>query len=476
VRFPRLFTLWCAALLACTAAGAQTIRLKNGRSIAADQVRDTGETIEYDQGENSFAIPKSVVERIEATPVAPAAAAEGRSLSAVDLIKNEAELFVAPESASLPAVSPAAIDRDALRQFVEEAAATGDRHALAAAYDAAAVQLAIAHDHDGAASYLRLAMGIEPDSATMLAHYAGLLLSQQKYAEALPYAERAARLQPDRADVQALLGYADYFSDRIEPAIAAWRKSLALKPDATVARFLAKAERDQQAQRNYAELDTGHFTLHFEGGQTTPELRKQLLELLEADFNELVSVFGISPRQSIPVVIYSTRAFAEVTQAPAWVEALNDGKLRIPLENASSLTPELARVLKHELAHSFINQITHARCPQWLNEGIAQVVEGRVTSSGALAQIYAQHRQQPLAALEGPFTNFSGPAAALAYSESLATVEYIRDQYGFSDVVRVLQRIGGGLSGEAALRATIHSSYADLDSEVAHALARRYQQ
>ncbi len=479
MRLLSLLTAGFAALaLACALpASGQTIHLKNGRTIAADQVRDAGETVEYEQGENSFAIPKSLVDRIDLV-VAPRPAAElSAKLGVAEIMKYAApELFVEPQTgATKLGAGTRPVDRDVLRQWIAEAGASGDAHALAVAYDAAAVQSAMAHNQPAAGSYLRLALGIEPESPVLLAHYAGLLISQQQYAEAVPYAERAARLEPNRADVQALLGFAYYYSDRTAAAAAAWKRSLELKPDSTVATFLAKAERDQQAQRNYAELDTGHFPLHYEGGQTSPELRRQLLDLLEADFNELVSVFGVSPRQSIPVVIYTSHAFIEVTQAPAWAEALNDGKLRIPLEGATGITAELARVLKHELAHSFINQITHARCPQWLNEGVAQMVEGRASNGAALARVYSQHRQQPLAALEAPFTNLSGPAAALAYGESLAAVEYIRDQYGFSDVVRMLQRIGGGMTPEEALRATIHSSYSDLDGEVAQALTRRYR-
>jgi len=47
----------------------------------------------------------------------------------------------------------------------------------------------------------------------------------------------------------------------------------------------------------------------------------------------------------------------------------------------NSVTPELSRVLKHELAHSFINQVSGGRCPQWLNEGIAQALEPKSLSS-----------------------------------------------------------------------------------------------
>ena len=86
-------------------AAAQTIRLKNGRTISADQVRDAGDIIEYEQGENSFAIPKSVVDRIEAAaPVGPRAAADfNASLSVAEVMRNDSStLFVETESSALP--------------------------------------------------------------------------------------------------------------------------------------------------------------------------------------------------------------------------------------------------------------------------------------------------------------------------------------------------------------------------------------
>jgi len=62
----------------------------------------------------------------------------------------------------------------------------------------------------------------------------------------------------------------------------------------------------------------------------------------------------------------------------------------------------------------------------------------------------------------------------LAYDESLAAVDYINNTYGMSDLMRVLERLRQGSSTEAALRATIHSDYGQLESEVGKYLARRY--
>jgi len=76
--------------------------------------------------------------------------------------------------------------------------------------------------------------------------------------------------------------------------------------------------------------------------------------------------------------------------------------------------------------------------------------------------------------LEGSFMNFNSQEARLAYDESLAAAEYIRDTYGMSDVRRILERIGSGSSAEAALRATIHSSYGDFEAEIAKYLNSKY--
>jgi hypothetical protein len=69
---------------------------------------------------------------------------------------------------------------------------------------------------------------------------------------------------------------------------------------------------------------------------------------------------------------------------------------------------------------------------------------------------------------------FSGVQATVAYEESLAAVQYISDSYGMSDLQRILERLGQGSSAEAALRATIHSDYGQLESDLGKYLASKY--
>jgi tetratricopeptide (TPR) repeat protein len=475
VRVPVIFSLLSAFLIvaAVVCASAEVIHLKNGRTIWADQVRDTGTHIEYDLGDNTYKIPKSLVDRIDAGAAPPGYAAS---------VGNGNEAHVLPEFAPAnnlkddPAlmvkiIQDGRVDPDAL-STVEQA---GNTSATAAAYFIAGKHEFNHGNLSKARIYFEAGLRFDSQNPTILNYYAALLVRTGNATEALPYAERAVRAAPDSPDALTVLGYVQFSADHTPEAIRTWKHSLELRPDAAVQKYLEKAQRDVTAEADYTQHETSHFTLKYEGKQISEILRSQLVTTLESEYDELVRDLGIAPRSSIPVVLYTEQSFFDVTQAPSWSGAVYDGKLRIPINGLSSVTPELARVLKHELAHSFISQLSGGRCPQWLNEGIAQAVEPKQVSHGQLlADLFRTQREIPLNALESSFMQFSSAQATVAYEESLAAVQYISDTYGMSDLQRILERLGQGSSTEAALRATIHSDYGQLESEVGKYLISKY--
>ena len=457
------------AFAATIAATGEVIHLKNGRTIWAEHVHENRTQVEYDIGDDSYAIPKSLVDRIEAGGVSPQPSAN-------------------PSGHDLPAFVPAdnsthdsgLLDKVVHDGHVDEGElssleSSGNSQTIASGYFIAGKHEYEQGNFPKARGYLETALRFDGQNPSVLNYYAVLLAKTGHASEALPYAERAASLSPDSPDSLTVLGYVQYSADRDQEAIRTWKHSLQLRPDPAVHQFLAKAERDASVQANYAERESSHFTLHYEGQQTTESLRSQLLATLDSEYDDLVRQLGIEPRNNIPVVLYTNQTFFDVTRAPSWSGAINDGKLRIPIQGVSSVTPELARVLKHELAHSFINQLTAGRCPQWLNEGLAQFVEPKpLPDGGRLAELYRTQHQIPLNALEGTFVNFSSLQATLAYGESLATVQYISEAYGMGDLQRILERLGQGSSAEAALRAILHSDYGDLENQVGKFLVTKY--
>jgi len=465
-----LFLLTAFVGIVAVFASAEVIHLKNGRTIWAEHVHENGTQIEYDIGDDSYAIPKSLVDRIETGGISPQTSAthsDGHDLPAfvpADNSNHDSEL----------------LDKIVHDGHVEEAElsrldSSGNPQAIASAYFIAGKHEYEHGDFPKARTYLDTALRFDGQNPSVLNYYAALLAKTGHAVEALPYAERAVSMSPESPDSLTVLGYVQYAADRDQDAIRTWKHSLQLRPDAAVQQFLAKAERDATVQANYSERESSHFTLHYEGQQTSESLRNQILETLDSEYDDLVRELGIEPRNNIPVVLYTSQTFFDVTRAPSWSGAINDGKMRIPVQGVSSVTPELARVLKHELAHSFINQLSAGRCPQWLNEGIAQFVEPKALNDGSrLAELYRTQHEIPLNALEGTFVNFSSVQASLAYEESLATVEYISDAYGMSDLQRILERLAQGSSTEAALRAILHSDYGDLESQVGKFLASKY--
>jgi hypothetical protein len=146
------------------------------------------------------------------------------------------------------------------------------------------------------------------------------------------------------------------------------------------------------------------------------------------------------------------------------------------VQGVDFINPEMARVLKHELAHSFINQASGGRCPQWLNEGVAQLVEGRspATRGARLARLYKDGNPLPLKQLEKSFMGFSQTEAVLAYDESLAAAAFIRDTYGMSDIRRIMERLAQGGSTEDAMRDVIRLDYSQFEQEFSRYLNEKF--
>ena len=456
-------------LLPALLAPADVIHLKNGRTIWADQVRESKDRVEYDLGEDTYAIPKSSVERVEAGGVAPVHG--GASTSFPD-ITPPAPSFNHAADVAEKVIRDGKVDTDALASMAQ----TGNSDLAATAYFLAGKQESDQGNFPQAKHYYESALHYEPDNATLLIYYCATLLRTGRTTEALSYAQHAANVAPDSPDAIAMLGFVQFASDHTPDAIRSWKKSLELRPDDTVSQYLARAERESSAESDFVLRESSHFNLHFEGKDTSETFRRDLVATLDSEYDDLVRDLGYSPHNNIAVTLYTQQAFFDVTRAPAWSGAINDGKLRIPISGVPSLTPELARVLKHELTHSFVSQMSGNRCPTWLNEGIAQIEEGKSSAASGrqLAQLFAAGNEIPFNMLEGSFIGFSALEANVAYAESLAVTEYLRDTYGMSEIVRILERLSQGSSTEAALRATIHSDYRQLRDEVTGKLKERY--
>ncbi len=475
----RLYLILAAglSLLVAEETCADTIVLKNGRRIVADSVVVDGDRVRYLTAAGELVLPKSIVDHIEKggvvqMPGSPTAGAGNLAMTPPALKPTKANA-----EAERAAVHDGVVDREFLAAVASEArsGAPGANEKAAIAHHAAAQLELVRGDMEHALDDERTALTYAPDNLVMLLNVAYLHLRRSEYKQALDYLERAQRIAPDNLDVAKLTGWAYYGMNKLRQAVAEWERALALKPDAEVQAALDKARRDQQEEENYRENESSHFTLRY-SGEAEPGLAREVLRALETHFAAIESELSYTPPEPIGVILYTQQAFADITRAPGWAGALNDGRIRVPVQGLKQLTPELSRVLKHELTHSFIRQKTRANAPTWVQEGLAQWMEGKRSgaAAGVLLQVYNAKQAMSLGDLEGSWLTLSNDVAAYAYAWALANVEYIVQADGMTDMERILDRLAGGSTAEAALRQVLRSDYEELMQSTAQYLRKTY--
>jgi tetratricopeptide (TPR) repeat protein len=468
-----------AALYLPSHLSAEIIHLKNGRKIVAAIIREDVRQIYVFRGGGEYAIPKTLVDRVE----------KGNSLEdlqdgpSAESGDRARDLPLPPPPAEEPAADTEAVKNDSIdRVYLAELDDQASRHPtpqnlhrLAQGYQQAAIFLTRQGNPEGALDLYRHALRIAPNDLALTLAMAYLLVKQTYYNEAVSLLLPAKDQHAKVAAIPLLLGSAYYAQDDLDRAIAEWKRSLELQDDPRLREALEKAEKEQSVAGSYLEFRSEHFLVRYEGRETEGLVR-DLVNTLEVAFRDLSLELDYNPHETIIVLLYSDQAFRDITRSAGWVGALNDGKIRVPVSGLSAMTPELARVLRHELTHSFVRQITVGRCPTWFNEGLAQLMEGATTASlgSPLAKAFTANKIPSFAALEPSFMGLPPDQIALAYGKSLAALEYLRETRGMAGIRRLLKLIAANPDMDSLFQSELRLSYEAFEHEVAHYIVTRF--
>jgi len=492
----RSLLIACALLVVACLSPDDNLNLKNGMYIVVTKATEKDGQIEYWVGSTKYTISKNLVAKIESgngpsTSIHSATPMNGRAPAVRDLTRREAGPDTGTPShdkLQLPvpggpkqhepywaALRNRIMQGDRVNEMkLAEIELDHDARTTSNAYFLAGVTEMQGGEAAKASAYFENAIRAMPEQVNLLEWHAIALSTQGKYAEAVYELEHATALEPDSVHLLQLLGLARYDADRTSEAVTAWKRAMELSPDPYTERLLRKAEREKEVEERSRRKQSTHFILHYQGDATSAELQQQLLATMEDEYRDLASQLGYEPTENIIIILYTQKEFVDITEAPSWAGAMNDGKLRIPIRGVTAMNPELARVLKHELTHSFLRSLAGGRCPTWLNEGTAELMEPRSSSPYAsrLAVLFQQRKEIPFSVLEGSFTRFSDLQAQVAYAESLSGVEYLRERYGMGEVVRMLRNIGSGVEPEMALRQSTGMDYSAFEQRIGENLAK----
>ena len=211
--------------------------------------------------------------------------------------------------------------------------------------------------------------------------------------------------------------------------------------------LMERAMRIAKEEADFTLEETLHFTFKFDASRT--EIRAgvdQLQGMLEATYQEYGDLFGRRPveagEKKIAVVLYKSEGFSNVTGLGDWAGGAFDGVIRVPADDLREArrVARLEDVLRHEVAHAFVQSIGGKGVPSWLNEGIAQWLENPARRSGGLSVARARLVNArdnggkalfKLTEIQGSLVTWKDTTEITrAYDQALAFIDFLAVQYG----------------------------------------------
>jgi tetratricopeptide repeat protein len=315
---------------------------------------------------------------------------------------------------------------------------------------------------DVAAEAFRQAVAADPRNAQLHLGVATVAVMQHRDDDARGALEKALAIDPKLARARSLMGAVLYRTGDLPGAIRVFEALTAELPDdRDVRSTLDRWRRELELQQRMRQQVGDHFVVSFEG-PAEEALAAKALESLDRAYWRIGGVLNVYPNAAIPVVLYTTQQFRDITRSPEWAAGAYDGTIRVPMRGALDEEKELDRVLSHEFAHALIRTLSAAAVPTWLNEGVATALES--DDLGWAEQRAAHAKPVRLAVLSTSFSRFTGAQAQLAYATSaLAVRRMLREAGGFA-VANLIRDLGVGVDFDRAFAHRMQRSFEEFQS------------
>ena len=280
----------------------------------------------------------------------------------------------------------------------------------------------------------------------------------------LDAAIRTSQANPDAVSVFRELGslYAD--RNRTSEALRAWEEAMRLGGnDPSIRARMGKLRRDWAYGHGQQYLEGNDFEVFYDAGVPI-EAVESTLRFLDERRAELAAFFGQPLAVSPVVILYQGRRYFSWMDTPDWVGGIYDGRIHVPLPPDGPEAESYRALLSHELAHAFITEMTGGRAPGWLQEGVAQYVEGRRISAEEAAKALSVIPFESVADLSTAFSQRSDrERARAAYRLALFCVQELVRADGPAAAACILRDLASGTPVEAAIREETGTALPDLE-------------
>ena len=239
---------------------------------------------------------------------------------------------------------------------------------------------------------------------------------------------------------------------------------------------LTRLERELDAEWDFSEMRSPHFQISFAGGERESNAAARAVsDGLEDAYFHVGRKLDLYPSERIPVVLYSSEDFHDVTQTPSWTGGVYDGRIKLPsrgVEDGDSAVIE--RTLRHEYGHVLVSQLSRNRAPVWLSEGVAIWCEEERDGDREDWAYRALSGEVlfPLRELEGSFTRLGPERVRAAYAQSYLAVRSLVQDSSAHSVHELLAGLGEGKSLDEAFESVYSRNLAGFEKRFVEELTQ----
>ncbi len=215
-------------------------------------------------------------------------------------------------------------------------------------------------------------------------------------------------------------------------------------------------------QSNKKYLNINDIKIEINYPFSKKDIIPKLLKNLRISKKSLSKLLSSDISFETKVSLYTEDDFFKLTGAPEWTNALFlNNEISLPVNS-----DVLESSLKHEFTHAYINALSKSKCPAWLDEGIAQWIEG--SNHQILTSIYKDWLKRnsviPFKLLENGFLNLSSEIVGAAYAQSLFGFELLLEKYGKRKIDKYFRLLKKGQKHKKAFRRTFRISEVELEA------------
>lgn len=270
---------------------------------------------------------------------------------------------------------------------------------------------------------------------------------------------------PNDFNANSILAHLLYQNGNLTDSRYYVNRCLESKPkDEKTLAFLKKLDKEACVEANTNSFSGKHFELVCPES-FSDEWAEELLEHLEAAYEEVGSKLAYYPEQKAQVLLLQTNDFKTVHDLPDWAGGLYDGKIRLPVPN--NIKPKaLKGAILHEYTHHVAYLASSGRCPIWLNEGLAQIFEKDSDNLPEISES-AIDSQITLYSIDSGFKSSPdrNTAAKLYRFSYNVTCKFI-EEYGWNMTADVLRQLSMGKTFNEASSSVLGESLYDVESRI----------